>query len=223
MGDGMGKSKEDILDTVYKLAKNEEHRKDRELHIIELLGPYLKKRPQHAYAWYLYGDSLRVIGRAKDALAAFKRALKLVPLEYKGTVYARMGMLCEEYRSPSEAKQWFNLATQTGQCEVGWIWIYKGGNLASLNEFEGALECYRNALTKEDVDKDEIFLNIGYVLRAMGNYTEAVASFREALKITPEYQEAQSALDGLVDIQKTIKVVAKIRGNKIKKTISGIE
>ena len=75
----------------------------------------------------------------------------------------------------------------------GWLWIFRGANLARWGKLKAAHRCYRTALTLECA-RDEAYLNLGYIYRAEGRYGEAIRCFQRALAIDPEYQLAQSAL-----------------------------
>ena len=120
------------LDDVYVQAKSFFDEEDKEAHVVELLEPYLRVCKDKGYAWFMYGESLRVLGRAKEALMAFQKSLELMPPEQKGLVYPRMGMLYGDHISPIEAEKWFNQATQNKAETLGWVWILKGCNLALL-------------------------------------------------------------------------------------------
>jgi tetratricopeptide (TPR) repeat protein len=65
------------LDEIYRIAKNESERDGREPHVVELLEHYVKHRPEHAKAWMMYGDALRVLGRKDESLFALMRAYEL--------------------------------------------------------------------------------------------------------------------------------------------------
>jgi protein O-GlcNAc transferase len=56
---------------------------------------------------------------------------------------------------------------------------------------------YRKALTLEG-DRDEILLNLGYVLQARGDLDGAAQCYREALTIDPEYTEAKESLEDVL-------------------------
>ena len=200
----MTSDSKDQLDKVFNLIKKFERDDEGEVHMIELLGPYLQKRPNHVYAWYLYGDALRVVGRFEEAIKALKKALPKAPIHFRGYVCARIGMAYEGSYSPGLAEKWFQRATEKEHCDQGWAWVFRGGLLARVGKLSEALCAYREALKQKNVDKDEVHLNIGYALRAMGQYGEACKHFKKALRITPDYPEARSALEGLKGIQQTV-------------------
>ncbi len=202
----MKSDSKDQLDKVFELVKTYNQDDEGEVHMIELLGPYLQKRSTHVYAWYLYGDALRIVGRSEEAIKALKKALRKAPISFRAYVCARIGMVYEGNHSPRLAEKWFKRATEKEHCDQGWVWVYRGCLLASVGKFPESLFAHRQALKLKDVDKEEAHLNVGYVLRAMGQYAEACKHFKKALVIDPEYSEARSALEGLKGIEKSIKI-----------------
>ena len=211
----MTEGSQSYLDDIYAQAKCFFEEEGKDAHVVELLEAFLAVRPNHSYGWLMYGDSLRVLGRSKEALPALLKALELAPTEKKGFVCARIGMLCATLGSRIEADDWYKQAIQYEGGTLGWVWIFRGANLTELGEFDKALECYRESLLKEEVDREESYLNIGNVLRAQGKYPEAVEAFRRALELAPDYDEAKSALNGLQDIQKTRQKAAQIKRREI--------
>ncbi len=201
------------LDEIFRLVAEYNQDDEGEVHMIELLGPYLQKRPNHVYAWYLYGDALRVVGRFEEAIKALKKALPKTPILFRSYVCARIGMAYEGSYSPGLAEKWLKRATEKEICDQGWAWVFRGCLLASAGKFPEALFAHREALKQINVDKEEAHLNIGYVLRAMGRYAEACKHFKKALVIDPEYSEALSALEGLKSIQKSIKMAREIESS----------
>ncbi len=200
------------LDHVFVQAKLESDKDDHECHVIELLRPYLNLRKDHADAWHLYGDALRVVGRFPEATAALEMAFALAPNdENRGFVCARMAMLKEQYVSCVEAENWYQKAVQLLVNPPSWLLMLRGGNLASMANFSGALECYQKAILEDDVDEDEAYLNMGLVLRALGQYEDALKAFRKALALNPTYARAHSAISGLEDIKMTLDAATKIR------------
>lgn len=190
------------LDEIFSISDKEAENDHRAAHVVELLQPYLQLRPNHGRAWFLYGECLRIIGRSQEARDALLKALEFAPEKTKSNILGRIGFLCRQHGTPMEAEKWFKQATEKSQ-KIGWVWILRGANLAIMGEYEKALDCYQKALNLEDIDRDEVFLNMGLVLRAMKKYNEAILAFQEALKINPTYQEAQWNLEGLFDIEET--------------------
>jgi tetratricopeptide (TPR) repeat protein len=205
------------LEKIFHLSKIMILDKDQhEAHAVELLRCYLEFNPEHNHAWILYGDALRIIGRASDALPALLRAFNISPVKDRVYVASRIAKLMEESGSPKKAKKWYkimiNACNDLGYDEA-WPWVLCGANLATLGEFRKAINCYEIALQKNVVDKDEVLLNIGFVHRATGEYSKAIDCFRQALVLNSNYEEAKSALLGLEDIHKTICMISNMTKN----------
>ena len=193
---------EKTLDDIYTLAQQEFSKEGHEVHVVELLGPYLKKRQEHGVAWLLYGEALGVIGRYKEAMTALLKALELAPSKEKSYIYGKLGFLCHEYKSPVEAEKWYELAVKNETEPVDWLYIFRGTNLSMLGLFDESLVWLNKAANMESEVKDEIFVNIGFVYRAMGKYNEAIAAFNQALEFDHDNQEAKVAIEGLLNIGK---------------------
>jgi tetratricopeptide (TPR) repeat protein len=145
-------SKDEYLERIFRLSKEMMLDKDQhEAHVVELLRFYLELRPEHHYAWMLYGDALRIIGKTSDAFPALLRAFNGAPAEYKGYVASRIARLIEESISPRKAKKWYKImidaCSDTGNDEI-WPWVFCGANLAALGEFQEAIDCYEIALQR---------------------------------------------------------------------------
>ena len=194
------------LDALYGAAETA-RRAGRSAAVAELLAPYLRHRPGHGWAWYLYGDALRSIGLWLEAERALVRAVDLLDPPHWPAI--RLGSLCARVGQSHEADRWFERALQTpyGR-EHGWVWILRGANLARLNQLEAALDCHAHALTLGDVDHDEAHLNVGLIRRAQGRYSEAAAAFGAALAVTPDYAAAADALASVDEIFEAVRMAA---------------
>jgi len=67
-----------------------------------------------------------------------------------------------------------------------------------------AKSCLETALISEDVDKEEVFLNLGLLERQQRRYEEARKYAYDALAIDPNYIEAKRLLQSLAGIEETI-------------------
>ncbi len=191
------------LDELLNQAK-QAHEQEREAIVAELLGPYLERRPTDDYAWFLFGDSLRVIGLTDEAERALLKAVELSP----GPDWVLQLTLAHLYKDSGnhvEAERWFELAAEDeSAAEQAWFWVLRGSNLASHGQFKHAEKCFRQAVALGDDNRDEAMLNLGYVLRAQGRYVEARRLFRQALDINPDYVLAEKAIQSLDGIEKAI-------------------
>src|SRR5262245_47085150 len=97
-------NKED--DKLIKIAKkaNDE---DKYILAIKTIKLYLKRDSKKAFAWYLLGDSLRMIGRWSDAKIALFKALDLNDPKGKFPIYSAIAALFDDMGQYSEALSWY--------------------------------------------------------------------------------------------------------------------
>ena len=202
-------NRDDYLDDLKNRAK-EAYRHDREPFVVEVLGKYLEHRSEDAHAWFLYGDSLRILGRSDEAMQPLLNAARLTSAQNLPKVYSVLAQLRESSGNRQEAEEWYEkgVSTSWGR-ECGWMWILRGANLAGCEDFVGASECHETA-TKCEGDRDEAYYNWGAVLRAQGKYAEAAEAFNRALEISPEYTVAQEGLESVRDVNLAMQMVAAI-------------
>lgn len=109
--------------------------------------------------------------------------------------------LCERSGHHAEAEQHYrNLAQVYPEETDGWILL--GACLAQQGKLEEAASIHGHATTLRG-DRDEAFLNLALVLRALGRLVEAAEAARAALEICPDYPAARSAL---ADIEAALKL-----------------
>jgi tetratricopeptide (TPR) repeat protein len=182
---------------------------DMDVHIVELLSVYVKLEPQRgADAWFYLGDALLTIGRLQEAEEALLKAADLAPSSGTFSVYSRIGLLMTDRGSPSEAEKWYRAATSAIGCP-GWVWSLRGANLYHGGSYRLAKSCLETALITEDVDKEEVFLNLGLLERAQRRYEEARKHANDALAINPNYDRAKELLQSLIGIEETIEFAAR--------------
>ncbi len=194
------------LDQLYLLA-NSAYDEDRFAAAAELLSPYLRHRPGHGYAWFVYGDALRVLGLVHEAERALVRSQELCPKQPWPRV--RLGMVKEQLGDRDAAERDF--AAEAGHPDVaaaGWFWVVRGTNLAAMNQLAAAEACHRAALGCADVDRAEAYLGLGTVLRAAGRYGEAAAAFRDCEHVQPGNAAAGQCLAELDGIDEAISLAA---------------
>lgn len=185
---------------------------DRTPAVVELLCRYLPHRPEDGYAWFIHGDSLRQMGRSSEAIVALEKAMETAPDDRLSDVQIQLGMIYMKMGRFDEAERWFAAAVECDpDGERGWCWIFRGGNFASWEKFEQALECHRRAV-ELGYNEDEAYLNIGCVLRAQGKYEDAADAFRKALSLTPDYPKAEEALQTLEGIQEALELAIRLGG-----------
>jgi tetratricopeptide (TPR) repeat protein len=179
-----------------------------DVHIVELLSVYVKFEPRSRAAWYYLGDALLTIGRLQEAEEALLKAADLAPNSRTFPAYARLGLLMTERGSPSEVEKWFRAATSAALCP-GWVWSLRGANLYRGGSYELSKSCLETALITADVEKEEVFLNLGLLARVQRRYEEARKHANDALAINPNYDKAKELLQSLVGIEETIEFAAR--------------
>lgn len=149
-------------------------------------------RPQHAYSMMLRACELGRFGRLKEAqslLPELRRRLRAEAPLVEGQVYKN----AERYTLA--AKRF-----QQGAATSPFLWVSAGGVLARLGKFEEAEHCHRQALIHNQHDPDvqsEAWLNLALLQRAQLNFNSAVDCAQEALKLDPDYKEAQELVHDL--------------------------
>ena len=204
-------NREDLLDEIRNLALGASD-DDRDPVAIELLHAYLQHRPGDAVMWFRLGDALRVIGLNHEAEHALNTALELEPKK-RPFILTRLGRLFAHAGRMAEAEAAYAEACEDPEnAGFGWLWILRGCNLAAATQLVAAEKCHRHALTldEENVDRDEAFLNLGYVLRAQGRYADATEAFKSTLQITPDDKDAAKALHSLEGLAEALAKVKQL-------------
>ena len=209
----MNKIRLDLLDKIFRRAEEESEVSGHEVHVAELLQIYLMHKVEDARAWAMYGIALRELGRHNEGLSALTKAYELTPETHQGFIAMQIGVLIKDYRSPKEASAWFEIGTKYLGPSSGWPWVIRGENLVSMGEFDAAIACFKTAQSGEHDQKDEALFNLGLVYRAVGDYEKAVLCLERAIQITPNYEDAIKALEGLKGLNETLKLTLELRKN----------
>ena len=179
---------------------------DRDPFVVEVLPTYLKQHSTDSFAWFLFGDALRVVGRFREAQRAFFRALENAETDNKPRIWIGLAMVCSSRGFRSKAEKWFACvgATNYVNC-LDWFWILRGANLAEWGRFEEAEVCHRRAIQLNELNA-EAYLNLGYVLRAKRMYSDASAAFQKSHDLEPS-DETKKAIDSLANISDALALI----------------
>jgi tetratricopeptide (TPR) repeat protein len=184
-----------------------------EPHVILLLAEYVDRHPEDVVAASAYGDALRVVGRSADAVHVLKRAFDYAKnASTKASIAIRIAMTLES-TAAVEAERWYASASELDQSLPGWAWILRGANLARIERFDAAIDCYGRALKSKDVDRDEALKNLALTYRALGDYGSATAYLKRALKMNPNDRELTRLKAGLDDLESTRRFVVALRSS----------
>lgn len=184
------------VENLLRLAQEAYEQSGPSARVAELLRVYVSVVSDNGLAWFQYGDSLRSIGRYREAEQALLTARDLAPKTRRFAVEARLGMWCSKRDSAQQAEKWFRLATADSGCP-GWVWCLRGANLLRMESVRLARDCLKAALAREDVDREEALLNLGLAARRMREYDDAARYAKEALEIDSDYLPARELLDSI--------------------------
>jgi tetratricopeptide (TPR) repeat protein len=169
-------------------------RSDHNLLACTMAEVHLAAHPDDGVIWGIYSDTLRLLGRFKEAKLALQTARGLADSdENKAAVCESFGDLSRNIGDYLTAERWYREGAALQPDDGRWQ-LFIGATLRRQDRDQEAEACYRRALTMTG-HRDEYLLNLGYVLQARGAFLEAAECYAEALSIDPEYALAKKALD----------------------------
>jgi tetratricopeptide (TPR) repeat protein len=160
---------------------------------IEIGRLYLAEFPDDPIALTITGQSYSAVARYEEARAVYERALTTSAPERRARVLSLIGDLHQAKAEIAAAESAYRGAIQESPDDAS-AFIYLGGMLATLGRLDEAEAILRRATSCAEGCLDEVYLNLGFVLRAQGEYLGALDMFREALRIDPTDQAAQDAI-----------------------------
>jgi tetratricopeptide (TPR) repeat protein len=177
------------------------YREHRDGAAMELARVYLQHETDDAYMLYILGDTLRGIMRYGEAEYALLKSFDLAPNSRRAYPASRLAMLYEVLGRFAEAEQQFAIVSMNREWKkFGWLWILRGVNAMNREDLSMSEKCFRTALTLQNVDIDEAWLNLGLLQRAQRKYEESLQSFRKCLEIDPDCRIALECVASLESI-----------------------
>jgi Flp pilus assembly protein TadD len=169
---------------------------------VEGFKKHLAKRPGDAVAQFRMAENLRALGRVSEARTVLE-GLKNVPSKKLWFVHLCWGELHMDTGDYQSAEYHFRQAAELhGHSTVAWV--YLGGCLGKQEKFVEACQALENGLNSKG-DRDEVFLNLGYQKRAMGDYDGAYECFKSACSLNRHYPEARVALEDISFLRRMTK------------------
>jgi tetratricopeptide (TPR) repeat protein len=158
---------------------------------------YTTMFPKSAIGWVVLAESLVDTARYREAMVALRKANRVVAPSQRWVIASRWGHLFREKNDWRWAERWYRLAVRDHPSAETHVFL--GGALAKQGKFAQAKRHHRLAIKLASATdprnvKDEAFLNLGLVLRAEGQYREAARALRNAIRISPKYEDARAAL-----------------------------
>lgn len=172
---------------------------------------FVAEHPDCGPAWKMLGTALVELARHHEGEEALRRAIALCPPDKLWIPLAEMGHMYKSRGDFRAAAAWYRKAIDARPEEASGH-IHLGGVLARAGRLHEAEIAHRAATRCKDGCRDEAFLNLGLVLRALERHDEAADCFEAALRIDPKYQAAKRALR---DVHRTLQL---FRGTRRKVT-----
>jgi tetratricopeptide (TPR) repeat protein len=171
------------------------HKKERFALAAELLPEFLMTHPDDGFAWFVFGDCLRMLGRPSAAKNALIKCVAITLPEKCWPAIARLGMISCTCGDLVEAERYYELALQNkGANEESWVWIERGDNLRFLERFEEAAHCYE-AAGKIEPNLAEVSGKLALIAAAQGRYSQSRQLCQRALQLAPDDPAATDLLN----------------------------
>ncbi len=144
--------------------------------------------PQNHVAWYNKGVTLGKLGRTKEALDAYEKAIQ-GNLDFADSWYNKGAVLSDLGRT-KKALAAFNRVIELDPDDPS-AWYNKGNALYELGRTEEALDAYEKAIQFKH-DNADAWINKGTALIKLGRPKEALDAYEKAITFKPDYAEAWS-------------------------------
>jgi tetratricopeptide (TPR) repeat protein len=139
-----------------------------------------------------------------EAEHALKRGLELAPATKRFYLLADLGRVYQRRGDRAAAERFYRDAIAADPDDTHG-YIYLGALMASGGRLDEAEATHRRATRCPRGSVDEAYLNLGHILRARARYEEAIACFREAVRLDPHYKLAK---DAMKDCKQALQIVS---------------
>jgi predicted O-linked N-acetylglucosamine transferase (SPINDLY family) len=156
---------------------------------IQLFDEVIRRKGDHAEAYYKRANALNGLGRWESALADYDQAIAVNP-EY-ANAYCNRGTVLERLNRWDEALVSYNRAVALNPGDH-LAYYNRGSVLKRLERIDEALASYERAIALKS-DYVEAYLNRGNVLQELHRHEAAVASYDRAIQLKPIFAEAFQA------------------------------
>ncbi len=160
----------------------------------KMLQDVLKRAPNHPEAWYRLGQIHNSRNEVKQAIAAFKRTVGILPQAPEGHVH--LGNAYLRHGRISQAMQAYRDGLKIHP-RHGLLHFNLGVALKQSGDTGAAIASYHTAL-ELDPDYAPAHFSLGNALREGGRIPEAEASYRRAIELQPDFAGARINLAGLL-------------------------
>ena len=144
--------------------------------------------------YFQLGEGLRNSGRAAEAVAAYREAIRRNPQMV--AAQQNLGVALRRVGQVDEAVETLRRATQLAPNNAA-VWHELGLAYHAQGKMAAATKAIEKAIAL-DGDLPEPHSNLGIVLLSSGDRRRAEAEFREAIRIQPDYADAHGNLANLL-------------------------
>jgi tetratricopeptide (TPR) repeat protein len=173
----------------------------------ELFKLVISADPKKDSAIYRAVKNLIEVGRISDA-ESYLNIIRRNAAPKPWLIELVLGELCMARSKPADAETHFRNAWQMNRQSTVPA-IYLADALFKQEKFNDAKSVLLKALMAKG-DVDEVYLNLGCVARALGEYADARSYFLKALEISPDYSQAKR---GLADVEYWLNFIKKVRAD----------
>jgi tetratricopeptide (TPR) repeat protein len=154
----------------------------------------VESNPANSQAYWRLGACLNQLGRYVEAEAAFRRA---VEGDDSSVNHFRLGYCLLQQKRYEEAEKTLQRALSRDADHLD-TRVYLGACLLEQERYEEAEEILRKAV-RMDLRHLSTYFFLGSLLLKMGRFQNAISMFKTALKIQPDWKNAQELLDLAVE------------------------
>ena len=144
------------------------------------------KEDKSAFDYFLLGNNLYNEGQYEEAIASYKKAIKINPKD--DGAYNNMGVIYAALEKYEEA-----IASYKKAIEINPKYDKAYNNMGSaydmLEKYEKAIVSYKKAI-EISPKYDKAYNNMGSTYDELEKYEEAIASYKKAIEINPKYDVA---------------------------------
>ena len=135
--------------------------------------------PNDAKAWSSKGWDLGQLGKHKQAIECYNKALEIDPNDAKASF--NKGWDLGQLRKHKQAIECYNKALEIDP-NYAEAWFSKGWNLGQLRKHKQAIECY-NKVIRINPNSAQAYAHKGHALLALRKYKKSLSQFERAREI----------------------------------------
>lgn len=162
--------------------------------VIELCEDRLHHFPEDQYALLWYAIAKTQLSQYAQAEKAIRRAIAIgrESRRFSALAFREMGRLCHAKGELGEATRWYRRALRADPKSDSYVHL--GCEAFRKGQLKQAARYYQKAIAHPASCVDEAYFNLGGIRLAERRYPEAIACYRKAIEIDPDYAIARKCL-----------------------------